>query len=87
MALRINPEYSEVEVELYDPCAKNSRLGATVDMIKGADLNGITGFHFHTLCEQDAGPLSRTLEVIEQNFGQWFKSIELDQFWRRSSHH
>ena len=80
MALRINPEYSEVEVELYDPCAKHSRLGATVDMIKGADLSGITGFHFHTLCEQDAGPLSRTLEVIEQNFGQWFNQLNWINF-------
>jgi carboxynorspermidine decarboxylase len=80
MALRINPEYSEVDVELYDPCAKHSRLGVTADMLEDADLNGITGFHFHTLCEQNAGPLARTLEVVEQKFGRWFDQLKWINF-------
>ncbi|MDA0348110.1 MAG: carboxynorspermidine decarboxylase [Verrucomicrobia bacterium] len=80
MALRINPEYSEVDVELYDPCAKNSRLGVTADALIDADLNGITGFHFHTLCEQNAGPLARTLEVVEQKFGRWFNQLKWINF-------
>ena len=80
MALRINPEYSEVDVGLYDPCAKNSRLGVTADMLIEADLDGITGFHFHTLCEQNAGPLARTLEVVEQKFGRWFDQLKWINF-------
>lgn len=75
LGLRINPEYSEVEVELYDPCAKNSRLGATSSMLNNSDLEGISGLHFHTLCEQNAGPLARTLKVVEENFGNWFDKL------------
>ncbi len=80
LGLRINPEYSEVEVELYDPCAKNSRLGATASTLNNADLNGISGLHFHTLCEQGAGPLARTLKVVEDKFGRYFDKLSWINF-------
>lgn len=80
LGLRINPEYSEVEVELYDPCAKNSRLGATASMLNNADLQGISGLHFHTLCEQNAGPLARTLKVVEEKFGRYFEKLSWINF-------
>lgn len=67
--LRINPEYAEVEVELYNPCAAGSRLGITADALTGEDLSGIEGLHFHTLCEQNADVLERTLAVFEEKFG------------------
>lgn len=66
--LRVNPEHSEVEVPLYDPCAKGSRLGATRRSLVGCDLDGITGLHFHTLCQKNSDALERTLVVIEDRF-------------------
>jgi len=69
--LRINPEHSEVEVELYDPCARGSRLGTTRGALAKANLRGIDGLHFHTLCELGADALQRTLTVIADRFGPW----------------
>ncbi len=69
--LRINPEHSEVAVALYDPCAPGSRLGTTHSALEHADLRGITGLHFHTLCELGADALQRTLAVIEDRFATW----------------
>jgi carboxynorspermidine decarboxylase len=67
-ALRINPQHSEVKTALYDPCASGSRLGITIDQFKDQDLSGITGLHFHTLCELNADALERTLAAVEQQF-------------------
>jgi carboxynorspermidine decarboxylase len=67
--LRVNPQHSEVEVALYDPCAPGSRLGATKEQLARANLRGIEGLHFHTLCELGADALERTLEAVEENFG------------------
>jgi len=67
--LRVNPEHSEGQVPMYDPCAPGSRLGAPLAAITAADLEGLTGLHFHTLCEQDLPPLVRTLAVFEEKFG------------------
>lgn len=53
--LRINPEYSEQEHGIYDPCAVGSRLGVTRENFKPELLDGLDGLHFHTLCEQDSG--------------------------------
>ena len=67
--LRINPEHSEGHTAIYDPCAPKSRLGTRRAAFVGEPLNGVTGFHSHTLCEQDAEPFVRTLAAIEENFG------------------
>lgn len=69
--VRINPEHSEVDVALYDPCALGSRLGTTKRALVKADLRGIEGLHFHTLCELGADALHRTLAVIEDRFAPW----------------
>jgi len=69
--LRINPQHSEVEVPLYDPCAAGSRLGTTKEQLVKADLRGIEGLHFHTLCELGADALARTLAVVEEEFSPW----------------
>ncbi len=69
--LRINPEHSEVDVALYDPCARGSRLGTTRAALSQASLGGIDGLHFHTLCELGADALQRTLTVIEDRFEPW----------------
>lgn len=68
-AIRINPEYSEVETDLYNPCAIGTRLGVTADMIGDTLPSGIEGLHFHTLCESDSFALERTLKQVEARFG------------------
>lgn len=69
VGLRVNPGYSEVPTELYDPCAPNSRLGILRAQLDGQDLAGIDGLHFHVMCEQGADVLARVLEVFEREFG------------------
>lgn len=78
--LRINPEHSEGAVPLYDPCAPCSRLGIPLSEFEGQDLTGISGLHFHTLCEQDFPPLERTLEAVEEKFGQYLHQMEWVNF-------
>lgn len=74
--LRINPQYSEVEVDLYNPCISGSRFGMTADDLTGVDLAGITGLHSHTLCEQGSDTLARTVEHIEAKFGDLLHQME-----------
>ncbi len=78
--LRINPEYSEAPVPLYDPCAPKSRFGIRQSEFKGEDLDGITGIHFHTLCEQNADALERTLAAVEKGFGEILPDLEWVNF-------
>lgn len=74
--LRLNPEYSEVEVALYDPCAPGSRMGIRAADLVGKDLSGITGLHFHVMCEQGADTLERVLEHVEEKFGHLLPRME-----------
>lgn len=78
VGLRINPEYSEVETELYNPAIPGSRLGITVDQLGDTLPEGVDGLHFHVLCENDSFVLERTLEKVEEKFAplirqaKWF---------------
>lgn len=65
VGLRINPLHAEGEVAKYDPCQPHSRLGFPIDQLRTEHLDGLTGLHFHSLCEQDFVPLRRTWEAIE----------------------
>ena len=78
--LRVNPEHSEGAVALYDPCAPYSRLGTPRAAIRPGDLDGLSGLHFHTLCEQDLPPLARTLKVFEEKFGDLLKGLKWVNF-------
>ena len=53
IGLRINPEYSEIEVDMYNPCFSHSRFGVTLENFEADQLEGIDGLHFHTMCEQN----------------------------------
>lgn len=75
--LRLNPEHSTGSTPIYDPCAPGSRLGATADSLKGVDLTGISGFHFHTLCEQGSDELETTLTALDQKFGDLLRRPEI----------
>ncbi len=78
--IRINPEYSEVAVDLYNPCARFSRLGVTPDNFEPAELDGISGLHFHTHCEQNSDALEHTLAVVEEKFGRYLPALEWVNF-------
>lgn len=74
--LRINPEYSEVETELYNPCAPGSRLGVIAEQIGEKLPEGVEGLHFHTLCESNSMDLEMTLNAVEEKFGHLFSQIK-----------
>lgn len=69
--LRINPEYAEAVAEIYNPCAPGSRFGVLASLMNDDDLEGIEGLHFHTLCEQGADALERTLEHVIAKFDKY----------------
>ncbi|MEI7928338.1 MAG: carboxynorspermidine decarboxylase, partial [Verrucomicrobiales bacterium] len=72
--LRVNPQCSTGDTPLYDPCVPGSRLGITADQLEGADLTGLSGLHFHTLCEQNSDALEKTLVAVEEKFGHLLRS-------------
>lgn len=76
VGLRVNPEHSEGEVEIYDPCSPNSRLGIRRAAFEGRSLEGIEGLHFHTLCEHLFEPLARTAAVFEEKFGAFLPQMK-----------
>jgi carboxynorspermidine decarboxylase len=78
--LRINPECSTGRTALYDPCAPKSRLGIPRDQFDGESLDGISGLHFHTLCEQNADALEITLKAVEEKFGEFLPQMEWINF-------
>ncbi len=81
IGLRINPEHSTQEGhEIYNPCSPTSRLGITLKNFRENDLNGVTGFHFHTLCEQNSDDLESTLDAFEEKFGKYLVKMEWINF-------
>ena len=83
LGLRINPECStQGEHAIYDPCAPGSRLGVTKEVFDceiAAEpelFEALDGLHFHTLCEQNADDLAKTLEAVEEKFGPWLSKIK-----------
>ena len=82
LGLRINPECSTQEEShsIYDPCAAGSRLGVTRaqwDKLMSPEVyNLLDGLHFHTLCEQDAHHLERTMDAVEEKFGQFLPDMK-----------
>lgn len=83
--LRLNPEHSEGAVPIYDPCAPGSRLGiretALARELPPEELDGISGLHFHTLCEQGADALARTLTAVEEKFAPWIAALPQEGRW------
>ncbi|MBT3504886.1 MAG: carboxynorspermidine decarboxylase [Piscirickettsiaceae bacterium] len=78
--LRVNPEHSEGALLIYDPCAQGSRLGITLAKLDEAALGGISGLHFHTLCEQGFEPLARTVKAVEKKFGHLLSQMDWVNF-------
>ncbi len=78
--MRINPQHSEVPVPLYDPCAAGSRLGVTRDEFRPEQMDGLSGLHFHTLCELGSDALERTLAVVEEKFDAELRRVKWVNF-------
>ncbi len=76
VGLRINPEHAEGEVAKYDPCSPHSRLGFPVSQLEAEHLEGVSGLHFHTLCEQDFAPLKRTWESLKPKIAPYFGQLK-----------
>jgi len=76
--LRINPHYSPVETDLYNPCVAGSRLGVTAEKLAaaGGPPTGIDGLHFHVLCESRPEHLRLALEAVERHFGKWLDEVK-----------
>lgn len=66
--IRVNPEYSEIECEMYNPASSMSRFGFKAYELKDKDLSLISGIHFHVLCEQNADTLENVLRHFEEKF-------------------
>lgn len=78
--IRLNPECSTQDHAIYDPCAPGSRLGVTAANFEPDELEGISGFHFHTLCEQNSDALKTTIAAVEDKFGKYFSSVKWINF-------
>lgn len=78
--IRVNPEFSTVETDLYNPCGRFSRLGVTRKEFRPELLEGIEGLHFHALCEQNADALEAVLQNFEERFGEWISRMKWVNF-------
>jgi carboxynorspermidine decarboxylase len=74
--LRINPEYSVVATDLYNPCSPGSRMGIVESQLGDSLPDGVEGLHFHTLCESTSYDLEKTLAAVEQRFGRFLRQIK-----------
>lgn len=74
--LRVNPQCSVIETDIYNPALPGSRFGVTADMIGDSLPEGIEGLHFHSLCESDSHALAKVLEAFEQQFGNYLNRVK-----------
>ena len=80
IGIRVNPEYSEIETELYNPCAPGSRFGVLAKDLPEQLPTDIQGFHIHCHCESGSDVFARTLEHIEEKFSKWFPQLQWINF-------
>ena len=80
IGVRVNPEYSEVGTDLYNPCAPGTRFGITSDKLPETLPADIEGFHCHCHCESGADVFGRTLVHIEEKFSKWFPQLKWINF-------
>ncbi len=79
LGLRVNPEYSEIETDLYNPCAPGSRFGVTADKLNSTTcqlLPALEGFHVHNHCESSSEALERSMQHLEDKFGAWLPKLK-----------
>lgn len=78
--IRVNPEYAEVETDLYNPCITGSRMGTLASDFSDNAFEGLEGIHFHTMCEQDSHVLERTLPHVIEKFDHYLKKCKWINF-------
>lgn len=78
--IRVNPEYAEIETELYNPCAPGSRFGIMATDLPDALPPGIEGFHLHCHCENNSDVFQRTLKHFEDKFQKWLPQVKWVNF-------
>lgn len=74
--LRVNPQCSVIETDIYNPCLPGSRFGVTADMMPDSLPEGLDGFHFHALCESSSYDLKAVLEALEAQFGEYLPHLK-----------
>lgn len=80
LGVRVNPEYSEVGTDIYNPCAPGTRFGVLASQLPERLPEDISGFHCHCHCESGADVFQRTLVHIEEKFSKWFDQLEWINF-------
>ena len=80
LGLRVNPEYSEVETLIYNPCAPGTRFGITSEKLPDRLPDDVDGFHVHCHCESGSDVFERTLTRIEGRFARWFPQLKWINF-------
>jgi carboxynorspermidine decarboxylase len=78
--LRVNPQCSVIDTEIYNPALPGSRFGVTAEQLGGKLPEGIEGLHFHALCESSSYDLAKVLDAFETQFGQYFKQLKWVNF-------
>ena len=78
--LRVNPQCSVIETEIYNPALPGSRFGVTADQLAGVLPEGIEGLHFHALCESSSYDLEKVLAAFEEQFGGYFNRLKWVNF-------
>lgn len=78
--LRVNPQCSVIETEIYNPALPGSRFGVTADQLAGVLPAGIEGLHFHALCESSSYDLEKVLAAFEDQFGMYFSQLKWVNF-------
>ena len=74
--IRINPECSVIETDIYNPCMPGSRFGVTYDELSDVLPKGVDGFHFHALCESDSHDLEKVLSAVDEKFGAFLPKLK-----------
>lgn len=80
VGIRINPTYSEIETDIYNPCYTNSRMGTTFENFEDEYIKHLDGLHFHTMCQQGADTLERTIKIVDEKFGKYIKNMKWINF-------
>ena len=74
--LRVNPQCSVIETDIYNPALPGSRFGVTAEQLDGNLPEGLEGLHFHSLCESTSYDLEKVLEAFEAQFGQYLPKVK-----------
>jgi len=81
MGIRVNPEVSVARYSsIYDPSAKNSRLGIRINELEGKNIDKISGLHFHALCENNADAFEKVLKAFQEKFDKYIKQVRWINF-------